>query len=87
MKNFLIGFLSCLCLTLLVIQSYMVFCPHSKLHRDIHVINQMLLPYDGFVLKPLKHGSIVPYNKFPFMSQEKDENINKDKDVLPKFVE
>lgn len=87
MKNFMLGFLTCLCLSLLVIQSYLIFCPHSARERDIHVTNQMLLPYDGFVLKPFRTGPVFPYNNFPFVLQEKDESIKKDEAIHNKPVE
>ena len=89
MKNFSLGFLLCLCLILLVIQSYLIFCPHSARERDIHVINNMILPYDGFALRPFNNGPVFPHNQFPFSNMKKDQNesIDKDKAILPELME
>ncbi len=80
MKNFSLGFLLCLCLALCVLQSYLVFCPHSDRKRDIQVNNSMVLPYDGFILKPLFARPVFPFNNFPIPidGQEQDENSEKD---------
>jgi len=87
MKNFCLGVLACLCLTLLIVQSYMVFCPHFARERDIHVTNQMILPYDGFVLKPFNNGPVFPHGHFPFTLQEQNAYIEENKTILPQLVE
>ena len=87
MKNFCLGFLLCLCMVFFTIMSYMLWCPEARRFRDTHITNQMILPYDGFLLKPLRTGPVFPYNNFPFMLQENDESFNKDKAIRPKSVE
>ncbi len=74
MKNFMLGFLTCLCIGFALLQSYILWCPESKKQRDIYINNQMILPYDGFVLKPIYNGPIFPLNDFPYILQEKEQN-------------
>lgn len=87
MKNFVLGFLTCLCLGFAFIQLYLVFCPEARRLSDTYITNQMILPYNGFVLKPIRTSPVFPYNDFPFILQEKDESIKKNKTILPKFEE
>ncbi len=87
MKNFMLGFLGCLCLILLVIQSYLIFCPHAAKERDIHITNQMILPYNGFALRPFNNGPVFPRNNFPLILQDKNEYTEEDKAIHNKFVE
>lgn len=87
MKNFVLGFLLCLCIVFSTIMSYMLWCPEARRLRDVHVINQMILPYDGFALRPFNNGPVFPYGHFPFTLQEQNEFIEENKTILPQLVE
>lgn len=89
MKNFSLGFLLCLCIVFFIIMSYMLWCPAARRLRDTHITNQMILPYNGFVLKPFNNRSVFPHNIFPFfsMQENQDESINEDKAILPELNE
>ncbi len=49
----------------------------------------MILPYDGFALRPFNNGPVFPHNQFPFSNMKKDQNesIDKDKAILPELME
>ena len=48
-----------------------------------HVHNNLVLPYDGFMLKPIYNGPVYPYNDFPLiLNEEQNENIQEDNGVF-----
>ena len=87
MKNFLLGFLTCMCIVFSIIMSYMLWCPEARRLRDVHITNKMILPYNGFVLKPFRTSPVFPYNNFPFILRDENESIDEDKAIIPKLVE